>query len=122
MKKTIEQHVENLLATVPGLEQQMMQGAANALVSSVKAQHAAEKKPMPQTVVVTEEQCRKIVREQLANVVRLMAAMLDYEASDRAPAGAGGGAVAREGGGAGKEAGVFEIAKPGATSEAGGPK
>lgn len=122
MKKTIDQHIDNLLATVPGLEQQLMQNAANTIVGQIKAKCAAEKQPMPQTVVVTQEQCLTLARESLKGAIGVIAAVLDYESSDHAPAGAGGATVARDGGGEGKEAGVKNIAPPGPTSAVGGEK
>ena len=69
----------------------MMQGAAEDVVASVRTQYAAEKKSMPQTVVVTEEQCKRIVREKLGGIVTLIACVMDHEAKPLEPANANGG-------------------------------
>ena len=125
MKHTVDEHLKHIRAEVKGLTTtEAAQEAVEMVVATARAQAAKEGKPVP-TVVISQEHIAGIVQGDdrfVRRIIAIIAAVLDYEASDRAPAGAGGGAVELEGGGAGKEAGVFEIAKPGATSADGGPK
>lgn len=125
MKHTVDEHLKHIRAEVKGLTTvETAQEAVEMVVATARAQAAKEGKPAP-TVVISQEHIAGIVQGEdrfMAKIIAIVGAVIDFEASQSAPAGAGGGAVARDGGGEGKEAGVKIIAPPKPTSAAGGGK